>query len=157
MAISSLVVRSLTRAAIPKMFRAGMSASAAARFMRAEVGGFYRRQTFLADWREITGVEKLKESFRYIPKKYRLSFNLMAPVASEMPTKYRYLFRVSGINPETGAVEHAWTSMLDDVRLSPERAEQIMWDVIQDPETDTQPGYNLDQRGIELFVAYRNP
>lgn len=157
MAIPTLIVRSLTRAAIPRMFRAGMSANAAAEFMRGQVGSLYRRTEFLADWREITGVEKIKESFKYIPKKYRLSFGLTVPRATPMATNFQYLYRIVGFDPEAKAMTYRWVSMLDDVRMAPERAEAIMSEKLLEPDKYPDKPFGLEGWEVELFVAYRNP
>ncbi len=156
MAISSLVRRSLIRAAIPKLFAAGFSANKAQAYMNTLLGGTYRRILYLADWREITGAKKLQESFRYIPKKYRLSFGLTTPRAGKMSTNYQYLFRVKGIDSKTNELTYVWTSMLDDVRMSPEEAQEIMQREIQDPRSKTDPQAGMLAYDLELFVVYRN-
>lgn len=156
MAISSLVARSLIRSAIPKLFRAGYSRNAAMEFMKGQIGKGYRRQVYLADWREITGVEKVKESFKYIPKKYRLSFNLLVPRATPMSTNYQYLYRVVGFDPEAKTMTYRWVSMLDDIRYGPERAEQIMAEKLQERTKYPEPAFGLQDWEVELFVAYRS-
>ncbi len=156
MAISSLVARSLFRSAIPKLFAQGYSLNKAADYMRGQIGGLYRRTTYQADWREITGVEKIKESFRYIPKKYRLSFGLTVPRAGRMSTNYQYLFRVKGIDSETQEMTYQWTSMLDDVRMGPKQAEDIMLEQIQDPDNPSDPQAGMTSYDLELYVVYRN-
>lgn len=156
MAISSLVRRSLIRAAIPKLFAAGFSANKAQAYMNTLLGGTYRRILYLADWREITGAKKLQESFRYIPKKYRLSFGLTTPRAGKMSTNYQYLFRVKGMDAKGELMPYQWTSMLDDVRMSPEEAEEIMQRQIQDPDNPSDPQAGMTGYNLELFVVYRN-
>lgn len=155
MAISSLVARSLIRSALPKLFLQGYTANRALAYMKTQIGQGYRRQLFLADWREISGVEKVKESFRYIPKKYRLSFGLTVPRAGKMSTNYQYLFRVKGIDAKTFEEVYVWTSMLDDVRMSPAEAEAIMLRQIQDPALETDPQAGMSAYDLELFVVYR--
>ncbi len=156
MAVSSLVIRSLFRSSIPALFRQGYSFNAAADYMKGITGGLYRRQVAQADWREITGAQKLSESFKYIPKKYRLSFSLTTPRAGKMSTNYQYLFRVSGMDKEGNMVPYQWTSMLDDVRMSPQEAEDIMLEQIQDPDNPSDPQAGMTAYELELFVVYRN-
>lgn len=156
MVVSSLVRRSLIRAAIPKLFAAGFSANRAQKYMDTLLGGTYRRMLYLADWREITGARKLQESFRFIPKKYRLSFGLTTPRAGKMSTNYQYLFRVSGMDAEGERMENQWVSMLDDVRMSPEEAQEIMQRTISDPEYPGGPQEGMTAYKLELFVVYRN-
>ena len=155
MVVLSTVARSLARMQMGKLFRLGYTGNQAAKFLRKEIGGLYRRQVFQADWREITGVEKVKESFRFIPKKYRLSFGLTVPRATPLPTNYQYLFRLGGLDPETGQETYAWTSMLDDVRMEPGRAEDIMLDKIRDPNLYTDIAGEIEEWSIELYVVYR--
>ncbi len=156
MAVSSLVIRSLFRSSIPALFRQGYSFNAAADYMKGMTGGLYRRQLAQADWREITGAQKLSESFRFIPKKYRLSFGLTTPRAGVMSTNYQYLFRISGLIDDKGQPTHRWTSLLDDVRMSPQEAEDIINEQLADP-ADPSPDVVIEKgEKLELFIVYRN-
>lgn len=156
MALSSKVVRSLFRSAIPKLFRAGYSFNKASDYMKGQVGKLYRRQLAQADWREITGVQKLKTTFRYIPKKYRFSGNLPVPRAGKMSTNYQYLYSIKGFDSSGNAMTEQFVSLLDDVRMEPELAQEIMQRQIQDPDNPSDPQAGMAVYNLELVVIYRN-
>lgn len=156
MAVSSLVIRSLFRSAIPALFRQGYSFNKAADYMKGLQGGLYRRQLAQADWREITGAEKMKTTFKYIPRKYRFSGNLAVPRAGKMSTNYQYLYLVKGFDSEGNRMSDQWVSLLDDVRLSPDAAERIMLEQIQDPDNPSDPQAGMTSYDLELYVIYRN-
>lgn len=156
MAVSSLVVRSLFRAAIPKLFAQGYSFNKASDYMKGLQGKMYRRQIAQADWREITGVEKLKTTFKYIPRKYRFSGQLAVPRAGKMSTNYQFLYSVKGFDSMGNPMEEQFVSLLDDVKLAPEVAEAIMLEQIQDPDNPSDPQAGMTAYNLELVVIYRN-
>lgn len=156
MAVSSLVVRSLFRSAIPALFRQGYSFNKAADYMKGLQGKLYRRQLAQADWREITGVEKMKTTFKYIPRKYRFSGNLPVPRAGKMSTNYQFLYSVKGFDAKGNQMQEQFVSLLDDVKLSPEEAERIMLEQIQDPDNPSDPQAGMTAYNLELVVIYRN-
>lgn len=149
--------KAVIRGVIPDLFRQGYSATAALNYLRG-FGPVMRRQDFLAQWREITGAEKLSESFRFIPKKYRIPGNLYAPTAEPMTREYKYLFRVQGTDLTTGEPTHRWFSFLDDARMSPDEAESTMRDWLQrDAELyEWLYDFDMDTESTELFVLYRS-
>lgn len=156
MAVSSLVARSLFRSAIPKLFAGGYSFNKASDYMKGQIGSLYRRQTAQADWREITGVEKMRTTFKYIPRKYRFSGQLAVPRAGKMSTNYQYLYSVKGFDSMGNPMQEQFVSLLDDVRLAPALAEQIMLEQIQDPDNPSDPQAGMVAYNLELIVIYRN-
>lgn len=156
MAVSSLVVRSLFRSAIPKLFAQGYSFNKASDYMKGLQGKMYRRQTAQADWREITGAAKMKTTFKYIPRKYRFSGQLAVPRAGKMSTNYQYLYSVKGFDDKGNKMAEQFVSWLDDVIVSPEEAERMMLEKIQDPKYPHGPQAGMAVYNLELIVVYRN-
>lgn len=122
MATTFGVARAAARAVIGDLFQAGYSATGALNLLRQEGFG-YRRQTFLADWREITGVKKLTNITRFIPRNKRPSVGVMTPKASPVGGEYTYRFRTEMYNPTTGVTTTEHYGVSSDRLLTVEEAE----------------------------------
>lgn len=148
------IARMAGRAVLPKLFAEGLSANKALDYLKS-IGKGYRRKTFLSDWRELTGAEKLKDVYKYIPKKYALSYNLMAPTETKQAQEFKYVFRAKTTNMYTGEEDHTTISMGSDTRYSPEQAEYEMSDIMNalDEEYLAEHGYIVSD--IALAVVFR--
>lgn len=144
----------LARAVIPKFINMGYSASAALRTF-SDIGPGLRRKVWLADWREISGSKKLERTYRFIPKKIRLSFQMMAPTESKQQRMYKYIFDVVGTNIETGAAETRTVSFGDDRRLSIEQATEDMQADLTGLAQHYKDQYNWKADKMELVAVYR--
>ena len=81
-------VRAWTRALIPEMIKKGYSAT---RYYNEAVkaGTFYRKQTFLADWREFSGLMKKEKAVRSTPGYAKPKKGVMVEVPFRKEQKYR--------------------------------------------------------------------
>lgn len=154
MSIITGLARSIGRSVIPKLFTLGFTPTAGLAYLR-KLGQGYRKTTFLADWREITGAKKLERVYRFIPKKYSLSYALMAPTETFQQHQYRYIFDVTGENLLTGERETRTMSLGTDRHFSIEEAE-AEWREIMRLERGryAEEEYFIADK-IDLKVVYR--
>jgi len=154
MALATGIMRAVVRAVIPKLFAGGYSANAALNYLKT-LGPVIRRKTFLADWREITGAKKVEASFRFAPRKYRLSYQMMAPTETFQQEKYKYVFRVHGRDTKTGQLTSRTMSMGDSRQLSPDEAEEQYANIIHDELDRGASKFEFESDVVELYSVYR--
>jgi len=154
MAILAGILRAAGRAVIPKLFAGGYSATAALNKLKT-FGYGYRRKTFLADWREITGAKKIEAAFRFAPRKYRLSYQMMAPTETFQQEKYKYVFRAFGRDTKTGQLVSRTMSMGDSARLSPDDAEEAYANILGDEAQRYKDDLGFEPDFVELYSVYR--
>jgi len=148
------ILRAAGRAVIPKLFSGGYSATAALNHLKG-IGFGYRRTTFLADWREITGAKKVEAAFRFAPRKYRMSYQMMAPTETFQQEKYKYVFRAHGRDTKTGQLIARTMSMGDSSRLSPDEAEEAYADILRDEAQRYMDDLDFEPDFVELYSVYR--
>lgn len=154
MPIGAGILRSVARSVIPKMFTGGYSATSALNYFRS-IGGQIRTQTWYSDWREIAGMKKLERTYRFVPRKYRLSYGMMAPTETYQSTEFKYVFDVHGRDAETGEYAVRTMSFGSDERYSPDGVEGAYADLLS-----AETNYYLDEFGfipdaVELVVVSR--
>ena len=154
MVLAAGILRAAGRAVIPKLFAGGYSATAALKQLKG-IGYGYRRKTFLADWREITGAKKVEAAFRFAPRKYRLSYQLMAPTETFQQEKYKYVFRTHGWDTTTGKRTSRTMSMGDSRRLSPDEAEGEYANILHDEVGRGASTFEFEPEYVELYTVYR--
>ena len=154
MALAAGIMRAVVRAVIPKLFAGGYSANAALNHLKT-FGPVIRRQTFLADWREITGAKKVEAAFRFAPRKYRLSYQMMAPTETFQQEKYKYVFRTHGWDTTTGERTSRTMSMGDSRRLSPDEAEEEYANILHDEVGRGASTFDFEPEYVELYSVYR--
>jgi len=154
MAILAGIARSVARSVIPKMFTGGYSATSALKHFRA-IGGAIRTQTWYADWREIAGMKKLERTYRFIPRKYRLSYTMMAKTESLQHNDYKYIFEVHGRDVDTGEYATRMMSFGSERRYSIDEIEAEYADImrLEADYYEDQYGFLADE--VELFVVTR--
>ena len=154
MAILAGITRSVARAVIPKMFTKGFSATSALSHFRS-IGGQIRTKTWYGDWREIAGMKKLERTYRFIPRKNRLSYEMMAKTESFQKDDYKYTFEVHGRDAETGEYTVRTMSYGSDTRYSIEEAEELYADILKDEADYYEDQYGFIPDSVELFVVTR--
>jgi len=154
MAILAGITRSVARSVIPKMFTGGYSATSALAHFRG-IGGQIRTKTWYADWREITGMKKLERTYRFIPRKHRLSYSMMAKTESLQHNDYKYIFEVHGRDAETGEYTTRVMSFGSERRYSPDEIEAEYAEImsLEADYYEDQYGFIADE--VELFVVTR--
>lgn len=130
------ISRAVARSIIPTLFKEGYSATRALAILKIE-GLSYRRQTFLADWREVTGVAKLKRLTRFIPKTKHPTVGIMTPKASPVGGKYTYNFEFDVRDPITGEWTKRSYGYSSDDFLTVQEAENRTRANIIEGESDT--------------------
>lgn len=123
MALVAAITRSVARAVIPKMFSQGYSATAGLSYFRS-IGGQIRTKTWYGDWREIAGIKKLERTHRFAPRKYRLSYQMMAPTETFQDKEFKYMYDTTWRNLETDERIVKTQSMGSDTRFSPDDSQE---------------------------------
>lgn len=154
MVILAGITRSVARSVIPKMFSGGFSATAALKRFRG-IGGQIRTQRWYADWREITGMKKLERTYRFIPRKHRLSYSMMAKTESLQHNEYKYVFEVHGRDADTGEYTSRMMSFGSETRYSIEDVEAEYAEIMSLEADYYEDQYGFLADDVELFVVTR--
>lgn len=117
--------RVILRAFIPAFFNAGFSANQTLR-IAIDLGIGVRRQTFLRDWAELTGVTRLKDTAKYIPKKFFPPQKYIIPTELRLSGRYQYKFTVEVVDRLTGKTTKEHVSLISDDLLRVGTAEERM-------------------------------
>lgn len=129
--------RAIGRSVIKSLFDAGYSANAGLNLLIREGAG-YRRQDFLADWRELVSTAQKETFFSSMPDYVRPTRAMMTPKAFPVGEKYRYTFKVNLYDPVTKETfENKPYSIGVDRILSVGEAEETLAVRL---ETDTEKG-----------------
>lgn len=123
MAVVGGIARAVGRSLIPRLLREGFSASGGLRYLRAQGMG-YRRITYLADWREITGTAKLENVVRFVRKGYRPSPELFVEKAMAVGRERTYTAELQLYKRATGETVTENYSITTDEDLTVEQAER---------------------------------
>jgi len=154
MAVVAGITRALWRAAVPKMFDMGYSATAALKYFRG-IGEKIRTGTAYKDWRGITGMKKLERTYRFIPRKYRLSYGMMAKAETYQSHEYKYVFDVHGRDAETGEMLTRTMSMGSDTRFAPDEVEEYYAKILSAEQEWYEDQYGFLPDVVELAVCSR--
>lgn len=118
--------RTFGRMFIPESFSKGYSAIKTLDILKG-LGYSYRKTDFLADWREITGVKKVENAYRFIPKRHKPSLNLITEASTRLKKNYTYLYDVRLTDRVTGEVWHRDYRMCMDTLESVGFMEDEFW------------------------------
>jgi len=129
--------RGLARTYIPSLLDLGLSATSALGLLR-ESGLGYRKTDFLSDWREFAGLEKKKDTFKYIPKRYKPTAATMTETSEMLSREYSYVFEVKGRDVITGEEKKLDWRYATDELISIEEAESLVPDWLEVPEYETK-------------------
>lgn len=154
MPIGAGILRSVARAVIPKMFAGAYTATSALSYFRG-IGGKIRTKTWYSDWREITGAKKLERTYRFIPRKYRLSYGMMAPTETYQQRDYKYIFDVYGRDTATNEMKIRTMSFGSDTRYAPDDVEDEYADLLRAEASMYEDIYGFTPDYVELTVVYR--
>lgn len=124
--------RGLARTFLPMLVDARLSATKALGFLQEQNLG-YRKTDFLEDWREVTGFEKKKETFKYIRKEYKPDVKTLTPTAENLSQEYSYIAKVGAQSKITGEIEyHEWRYATDKL-ISVAEAEEAITEETEEP------------------------
>lgn len=131
--------RGLARTYIPGLIEVGFSATKSLGFLQKKKLG-YKKTDFLADWREIGGFEKKKDTFKYIRKGYKPDVKTITEAPENLSKTYSYVAEVGVQSRITGELKyHQWRLPTDDL-VSIEEAEQGIWEEVE-KEGSPDPDY----------------
>ena len=117
-----LTMRGLARRFIPEMLKIGMSTSAGLNLLRSEGMG-YRRQDFLADWRDFAGIARKRDPLRAIPKKYRPTEATIQRADFKQTKKFYYNYKIEGYDIITQEQTETFITVASDDILTMQQAE----------------------------------
>lgn len=140
--IESYLKRPTAILRMPHAIASGMSASKFLSSLKVQGLG-YRRQTFLADWRSVKGIEARKDVFKNIRKDRRPSIKALADVEWDMNQEYMYKVRAHYRTDPEGPLEERFVNIPSDRNLSPREVEETVferwdnWERYQDEVLDS--------------------
>jgi len=94
-------VRAWTRLLIPELIRMNISPTSYYNKM-VNIGGFYRKQTFLSDFREFNGLMKKEKAVRSTRVDSFLKKGNMVEIDMDRERKYRVIAEMERVDPVTG-------------------------------------------------------
>jgi len=127
--------RTLFRSLALSLFRRGQSANYVIKVAR-DMGLGYMRKKMLADWREVTGIEKKKDVWRFVPKKYFPPKYLIEKTDHAIKTKYHYMFDVEMKEIETGIIKTFKRTVATDEWITIRKAEEELKSLVVEPVED---------------------
>lgn len=127
--------QTLFRAFALTSFKKGYSANYAIRVARG-LGISYMRKRMLADWREVTGLEKKKDAWKFIPKKFCPPKYLIEKTDFAIKTKYHYLFDVQMKDLATGELKKVKRTIATDEFITIRKAEEDLRSLVIAPIQD---------------------
>jgi hypothetical protein len=135
--------RTVVRALMPELAAEVKTANRAISWLQKYVGQAYRRKDFLADWREIFGLEAKAEAWKYTRKDFLVSEEAHIPRGFGMSTKYGYIYKYEFINKE-GKVETRNVGVYTNERL-PAR--------VLEEKAETEFGEYKDEWGVKEVLS----
>jgi len=93
-----------------------------------------RRQRFLELYRDLRGIEKKRETIKYVPRKYAPSRNLFVELPEEaMKSRYRYVLRYDVMDKE-GNITSRYFSVRTNRYMSVGEMQDIVGSKVKDYE-----------------------
>jgi len=127
--------RTLFRSLALSLFKRGQTANYAIKIAR-DMGLGYMRKKMLSDWREVTGIEKKRDAWRFVPKKYFPPKYLIEKTDHAIKTKYHYMFHVEMKEIETGELKTFRRTIATDEWWTIRRAEEELRSLVIEPVED---------------------
>jgi hypothetical protein len=145
--------RGISRTYISGLIGQRMSATGALNMLKS-LGLGYRKTDFLADWREMKGLEAKADRIKYIPKKLKPTPATITTTSESLSKEYSYIYKVKGRDSITGADKEVdWRYATDDL-LSIEEAEELIKESIEIPEYETEvKDYTVSVVGVKQSIT----
>lgn len=112
---------------MPQAIAQGLSATSFLKKLRIQGLG-YRTQRFLADWRSVSGIEKRKDTFKYVRKDRRPSMKSMADVEWELSEEYMFKVKAHYRTSPDEPLQERFVNIPSDRPLTPAEIEQEVMD-----------------------------
>jgi len=123
--------RAIGRTVLRALWASGYSANTALRWLVKEGYG-YRRQDFLADWRELISGAVRERFFSEMPKYVRPTIAMMTTKASPVGDKYVYTYKMNLYDEKTGKLyEDQSYSIGEEKIISIQEAEDELIDYVE--------------------------
>ena len=130
---------------MPQAIAQGMSASKFLSSLKLQGLG-YRRQTFLADWRSVSGIEARKDVFKNVRKDRRPSMKSLADVEWEMNQEYMFKVKAKFRTGPDEPLQERFVNIPSDQPMTPDEVEAAVFDRWSDWERYV--GEELDSASV---------
>lgn len=141
--------RGIVRTYMPALIEAGLSGRGAELFYR-EQGLGYRRQDFLSDWREMSGLQKKEDTFKYIRHDLKPTANTLTETSENLSKEFSYIFKVKGRDSLTGEVKEVGWRLATDSLLSLDEAMEWAEDnILEDEYGQNITDYKIAVTGVK--------
>lgn len=141
MALAAGLAAAAFRAAVPSYLRAGLSGAAAYRKFRTLGVGGLRKQTYQGIFREMSGISKMENTFKFIRKDYLPSVSSYYQTKTVMPREYMYKVRLDILNEDGSFSRNQYYSVMSDEEMSPGDAAAKALDGVDEMYSDTEGQY----------------
>lgn len=139
----------IARTYLPSLINQGFSGNTALNFLK-EQGLSYRRQDFQADWREFTGLEKKKDTFKYIRPDLKPTAKTFTETSENLSKEYSYIFHVEGKDSITGEPkETGWRLATDDLLSLNEAMEMAEEYMVTEEYKQDITDYKITTTGVK--------
>ncbi|GAJ08018.1 unnamed protein product, partial [marine sediment metagenome] len=104
------------------------------------------------DWREVTGFEKKKETFKYIRKEYKPDVKTQTLTSENLSKEYSYIAKVGVQSKITGEMEyHEWRYATDELISIAEAEEEVE----EETEEEDSPNPDYEYISVEIIGCKR--
>jgi len=143
--VASFLKRPTAIMKMPQAIAQGMSASKFLSSLKLQGLG-YRRQTFLADWRSVSGIEARKDVFKNVRKDRRPSMKSLADVEWEMNQEYMFKVKAKFRTGPDEPLQERFVNIPSDQPMTPDEVEAAVFDRWSDWERYV--GEELDSASV---------
>jgi len=116
-------MRGIARRFIPDMLQKGWTTGGGLSYLKKKGLG-YRKQDFLADWRQFSGQERKRDPLKSVPKKYKPTWSTIQMSETMQAAKLHYSYRIEGFDTFTGKPTTEWITVATDQVLTMQQAEE---------------------------------
>ncbi len=142
--------RGIARTYFPSFINRGFTANKALSLLK-ECDMGYRRTTFLADWREFSGLKAKEDTFKYIRHDLKPTANTLTQTSENLSKEYSYIFSVKGKDSLTGEIKEIGWRLATDTLISLDEA--VEW--AEDNILEDEYGQNISDYKINIIGVKR--
>jgi len=116
---------------LPKLIQLGWSGNKALAWLKSKGVG-YQRQIFQADWRQLLGIAKKKDTLKNIKKSAYGTATTIVMTDENMSAKYKLTYKVQAYDKEMKDFTEFHISIVSDRRMSMGQWDAIAEDLLQE-------------------------
>jgi len=131
------VSRALGLAFLPRLIQKGWSGNKALNWLKGKGVG-YKRQDFQTDWRRLVGIEKKKDTLKYVKRTAFPTTATMELTDENLSAKYKLTYKINVIDKETLQKETLHISIVSDRKMSMGQWDDIAEDLIFNEKYSSQ-------------------